>query len=304
MTDTLDPEAARGHLRDALNEAQKTIQFWLHHWEDLDAYHLHSPNPDHVGGPVETLDGIVTRKLHDECRARFGSRIHFLGEESSTTAAIAPGDLGLQDDAVDGTLPAVSLGIGFASTGVLYLHLGHGVWTLISAGVATPNSTVTWVEKPGRPVGRIYSMDPSTSDETRIDAVRKGRSDVVSVVAATPEDRDTAEPLLKDSSLTVFTLGGSPMLFPLLTAKLGAVVALKWQRPWDALALLAIDAEDAPATVVTSDGAVDRDTVFGWFLASMSTNRADSVPPHATVTNPDAIEPLVALLRKARIPPH
>lgn len=296
--------AIRLAVRDSLVDTIREVMFWTARQDELSEWYLHSPSTNHAGGPVKKIDGIATGTqrvaLSAKVAAIAGPPVYFGGEEHLDTAAVPPGSLYAVCDALDGTRPNTHIGMGYASNCIVYFHHGGGRFTQILAGNATPDSVTTWILEEGGPGGRLYWASPDDLvEETRVDAVKEGSPTSVSTVASLPEDRKLAELLLDPSNgLTVDTLGGSPMLDRLLRYDLGAVVSFKAQRPWDALDVLAIDAESQPATVITAEGPVERDVVMDWLVASLHGGKEKSVPPHGTVTNPELVPVLLDYLRR------
>src|SRR5262249_13737744 len=154
----------------------------------------------------------------------------------------------LVTDPVDGTSVALHRGDGYG-TAVAVLHVDPSLIAhVVAAAIAVPTGyVVDMARSPGCnevELGIASFIATRVGDETIVssaswsDMPAPGEPDVVSVVAAKPDDRALVRELcalFESAELTVYTQGGNPIAPGLLFGELGGVVVPKPPRLHDAV---------------------------------------------------------------------
>ncbi len=204
----------------------------------------------HVGDEHDAVDVLTHEAVERELYEALPEGVVVLGEEVHRAGFVLEGGYIAFVDPVDGTGPARDLLAGWACVILLYrLVAGHLI--PVGAAIADGSGRVTWMDEDGH----VFSEHLLLNDGVRIvdqPTPREGIS-ALATVGAKPSARAGFRQLTSlFPDAVAYTLGGTPLVGPLLLGEISAVVALEEQTAWDSTHLL-IAAQVGAAVVLLED---------------------------------------------------
>jgi hypothetical protein len=225
----------------------------------------------HGGAPAHSVDVDMDEALRGVIY-EFNKEIVFMGEESAAGANLRPQRIFAYCDPVDGTTNLRALDLGWAivvffervrSDGERFAHLGGAIYTSSGTIVSWARGGVAGVTRIHHPAAPVYDFSvgiavpnaedvgtraagPRTlilkrgADDAPSKLLRGGSSKLIAAVAASGERRRLLDELydFTGTGFNVWTIGGNPMIAPLLVGDLGAVIEVERVDLHDAVYLM------------------------------------------------------------------